>query len=105
MAEPMYEGRGSGGPMDGIKLTAPLSWDGLIPLPRLTEGSAVRYHPGKYIWQSRAGRWLWTETTPTAYCRYDEKQKRTVHRWYGSARPGEKCLCSKQVLIKIRVSR
>lgn len=103
MADPMYEGRAVGGPRNGIKLTAPLSWDGMIPLPKATENAAIRYHPGRYIWQSERGMWLWIASQPTAYCRYDPKQKRTVHRWYGTARPGEKCLCSKQVLIKIRV--
>lgn len=51
----MYKARAVGGPLDGIKLTSPLSWDGKIPI----RGFNYRYHPGRYVPNQQKGIWKW----------------------------------------------
>ena len=45
----MKRAKALGGPLDGVKLTAPLSWDGLIP----------KNFDGYYLWDYDRDGWVW----------------------------------------------
>lgn len=45
----MKKAKAKGGPLDGVTLTAPLSWDGWVP----------KNLDGYYLWSYDAGAWLW----------------------------------------------
>lgn len=92
----MYEGKALGGPRDGVKLTAELSWDGMVEQPRKAN-TGITYYPGHYQWNSRTGRWVWAERLPTP----SRTCKGQFHRWQGRARYGTKCLCGKKVAINL----
>lgn len=53
----MYESRAQGGPLDGVKIQGPLSWDGRVA-SRHTDGF-VHYHQGYYRWNPLIGCWEW----------------------------------------------
>lgn len=56
----MYESRAIGGPLNGVKLCAPGTWEGLIRkefAPAHTQASKY-YHPGRYVWVGFDG-WTW----------------------------------------------
>lgn len=48
----MYESKARKGPLHGVKLTAPLKWDGKVGRPNSDE-----FYPGHYYWTGRD--WLW----------------------------------------------
>ncbi len=77
----MYEGVAQGGPRDGVKLSAPLAWDGLV-LMKVTEG-ARHYYQGRYEWHRLNEHWVWKpDTIPKNLCR---SQKRVpIFRKYPS---------------------
>ena len=53
----MVSGKAVGGPKDGIKLTAPISWDGIVyPIQRGIKPVCKPY-PGKYRWKEATWRW------------------------------------------------
>lgn len=41
----MIEGKAVGGPLSGVKITAPFEWDGIV---RHGNGNFTRLHPGHY---------------------------------------------------------
>lgn len=101
MTDPrLRESRAVGGPLDGIKLAAEPRWNGRVPIRRTGESSVVRYHDGHYRWSESRQVWEWAVLEADEYCRYNNKDKRTIHRWYATARPGDKCMCSKQLYSK-----
>lgn len=53
-----YEGKAIGGPRDGVKLTAPLSWNGKIRLPEARVTSSSTNYPGTYVFDEYE--WVWT---------------------------------------------
>lgn len=53
----MYRGRAIGGPLHGVMLESPLTWDGRIKIP----GNNYKTHPGHYKWTFNTGCWLWIE--------------------------------------------
>lgn len=55
----MYAGKAIGGPLDGVKLTAALSWDGRV---RTSDARVVDYHRGHYAWSKVRGTWCWRDT-------------------------------------------
>jgi hypothetical protein len=53
----MMTGKAEGGPKDGIKLTAPGSWDGVVyPVQRGIK-PVTKPYPGKYKWKNQ--KWVW----------------------------------------------
>ncbi len=64
----METGIGIGGPRNGIKLSAPIGWDGRIREPSAqgdNEGAIKRYYPGRYFWHGSIPAWVWApETEP-----------------------------------------
>lgn len=57
----MISGRANGGPLDGVKLTAGVSWPGTIPIRRQRADALVRYYQGRYIWDIDKACWVWQE--------------------------------------------
>jgi len=60
----MFEGRATGGPLDGVKLTAPYEWDGIVNIPRKSSMQAKTYYPGRYKWHFAKQLWEW-QSLPT----------------------------------------
>ncbi len=61
---PMKSGIASGGPMDKVKLEAPLTWDGKIVRWKYVGDGSRRssgYHPGRYVWNEKAIQWKWVK--------------------------------------------
>ena len=86
MPKPIYESIAIGGPLHGVKLAGPATWDGKIPLPsKRGDNQVVRFHSGNYRWQEGDG-WFWVDSIGT-YCSYGD------HRFKRFVRRGEWCLC------------
>lgn len=47
-----------GGPRDGVKLTAALTWDGRIQRPDSTE-KVQKHYNGRYKWDWDYNAWIW----------------------------------------------
>ena len=71
----MLIGLANGGPLAGIKLTAPESWNGKIidPIARTNLRASTTgriplraYYDGRYIWREydNSGVWEWVEVDP-----------------------------------------
>jgi len=43
----MFTGKAIGGPLDSVKLTAPLSWDGRV---LTSDKRVVEHYPGKHVY-------------------------------------------------------
>lgn len=52
----MLKGKAKGGPRDGVKLSAPETWDGLI---LDGDGKFASYHNGYYFWSVVEQTWVW----------------------------------------------
>ena len=63
MPNPLYESRAKGGPLDGIKLSSGLGWDGKI-VKRRSQGF-VHYHAGYYAWNHGQSQWVWHPCLPS----------------------------------------
>jgi len=57
----MISGKAIGGPLDGVKVTAGVSWFGTIPTHRLRADALVRYYPGRYVWNIDKSCWVWQD--------------------------------------------
>lgn len=57
MAGRLYESRGLGGPLDGIKIGSGLGWDGRVPMRKTPV--MVYYHAGRYKWNPVHEVWEW----------------------------------------------
>lgn len=54
----LYENIAQGGPLDGIKVAAPGTWDGRIAIPK--KGRFIpEYYPGAYRWDLNQWTWVW----------------------------------------------
>lgn len=66
----MLTGIANGGPRDGVKLTCPPSWNGLIKRPATIYTRSTydpkAYYPGYYVWS--ASEWVWI-ADPKGYTR------------------------------------
>lgn len=55
---PMFESKASGGPLDGVKLSAPITWDGMVREP--DKGDRTRkWYRGFYKWNFEFKMWMW----------------------------------------------
>jgi len=55
----MFEGKAKGGPLNGVKLTAPYEWDGFVNKPRTKSEQPKTYLPGRYVWKFADQLWQW----------------------------------------------
>lgn len=57
----MYESIASGGPLNGIRICAALSWNGWVRNTEMHTSKLVSaaYHPGCYVWDSEQCAWVW----------------------------------------------
>lgn len=55
----MLKGRAIGGPLEGVKLSAPEGWDGLV---KNGDGRFDKYHNGYYLWSVVRQTWVWCRT-------------------------------------------
>lgn len=54
----MHKGKAEGGPLDGVLLSGPVTWDGRIRLPHSSGvKSTEAYYSGYYKWMY--GVWKW----------------------------------------------
>jgi hypothetical protein len=79
----VFEGKGRGGPRDGIKLTAGPKWDGRVRLPgKEMEVARTHFYPGFYKWTGTD--WLWIESDDVVRPRTTTPRpriKKQLHAW------------------------
>lgn len=65
IAKRMYQAVARGGPRDGIRLTAPLDWDGRVMRPtKLSNGKPEGYYVGNYVFNVDTFTWDWYTVQP-----------------------------------------
>lgn len=68
MMSEVLEGIAVGGPRNGVKLTAPFSWDGLVKKPNQLGNQEHNFYPGKYKWEHHRPTdkytWVWHFNEP-----------------------------------------
>lgn len=52
----LFEGIAQGGPRDGVKLSAPGRWGGLV---YYNNGKGQMRHNGRYKWDADLNTWVW----------------------------------------------
>lgn len=62
----MLEGKASGGPRNGVKLSCPSRWDGRVMLPRVGYTGGLGYYPGFYKWDTDFQMWVWRPNRETS---------------------------------------
>lgn len=69
----MLRGKAEGGPLDGVELSAPITWHGMVH-DRTKKAVLKRYAKGYYVWtwyrDMSCGAWIWkADATPEWYGR------------------------------------
>lgn len=67
MSSSPLEGIAVGGPRHGVRLSAPISWDGLVRKPGHTGHTANSYYAGNYKWRYNdeyGDTWVWVYPEP-----------------------------------------
>lgn len=61
MPDGLVTGYARGGPRNGVKLSAPSTWDGRVRKPPRNkwDETSPKMYPGKYIWRQDELVWLW----------------------------------------------
>jgi len=54
----LLESRAMGGPLDTVKVSAELKWDGRVRTPEST-AKVAKYYRGKYLWDWDFRAWIW----------------------------------------------
>lgn len=87
----MLTGKAVGGPRDGVRLSAGVSWDGRVALKREgNTGSSTLWHPGRYVWQDET--WTWQPSEPQQRCpRCGMHKGKDAYNWAAWGLPGNRC--------------
>lgn len=55
----VFESRAIGGPLDGVKITAQLNWNGSIKNNKQSSNNSIVAYPGHYRWSTIRNAWIW----------------------------------------------
>jgi hypothetical protein len=75
----MYTSIASGGPLGGVRVSSPLSWEGTVRHhvkgARERDSMVLRWHPGHYTWITEVG-WIWIADTTNQTDQYVRRNAR-----------------------------